>query len=124
MERMLLEMYLDWQIVDTTTVVPLLWQMKPHGYVKSLVAELEKKHAGLLKKAVCKPGYCLSGVPSCINDFTPLRHPDAPAQPIQTVETTVQPPAEITLRLAENMPEAGSAKPIEKMASCYKGKVA
>lgn len=117
-------MYLDGQIVDTTTVVPFLWQMKPNTYVKSLVADLEKKHAGLLKKATGKPGYCLSGVPSCINDFTPLRHPTALVPPSHTVETNVQPPAEIPLRLADNMTEAGSAKPVEKMSPRYKGKVA
>jgi hypothetical protein len=121
---MLLEMYLDGQMVDITTVVPFLWQTKPGEYVKNLVAELEKKHADLLKKSLDKPCYCLNGVPSCINNFTPLRHPAASAPPIQNNENTVRSPAEIPLNLVENMTEAESPAVVEKMPRHQSGKVA
>src|SRR5689334_9434351 len=121
---MLLEMYLDGEVIDVTSVVPFLWRTKSKEYLKSLVAEFEKKHADRLKKSVGKPCYCLSGVPSCINDFTPLRHPSATAPANTIVKTAVQSPAAVPFKTVDNKEETESTAPVEKMHRHRSAKVA
>jgi hypothetical protein len=104
---MMLEMYLDGNLLDTATPIPHLWQTKSNEYMKGLVAELEKKHADLLKKSTGSPSYILSGVQSCINGFTPLGHPPTSPSPSRTVETLLIP--------AENKAKTASSATAENI---------
>lgn len=102
---MQMEMYLDGQMVDTTTLHLSLWQIQSHEYLKTLVMELEKKHADVLKKSGCKPSYILSGVQSCINEFTPLQHPDRSSASGNNSKT-VTPSAEKLVETNNKKPES------------------
>ena len=109
----MLEMYLDGELIDVTTPIPLLLRTQSKDYLKSLITEFEQKHAGLLKKSTGKPCYMLSGVQSCINGFTPLRHPAPSLTPGHAAETTGQPPAATPLQPAEKKTQPVSASPVE-----------
>lgn len=83
------EMYLDGQLIDTSTPCRIMLRTKYNKHLKSLATELEKKHADLLRKAGSKPIYLLSGVQSCMNHFVPLCHP----QNLQPSYVSIQKPA-------------------------------
>lgn len=103
---MMLEMYLDGHLVDTTSVCqPLL---KTEAYLKSLVADLENKYASILKKFAVKPVYVLCGVPSRMNDFVPLSHPQNSKTAVPALPTTIQQPM-ATTKLNENLQAVGAA---------------
>lgn len=90
---MLLEMYLEGQLMDIVTPTPSLLQNKNTKYLKDLIAGLEKKHADFLKKSPCQPLYCLSGVSSCMNGFVPLGHPTPVGNSIETTTQSLSKPA-------------------------------
>ena len=110
---MQMEMYLDGQMVDTTTLIPSLWQIKSQEYLKSLVTELEKKHADVLKNSGSKATYIISGVQSSINEFTPLHHPDHSSQSGSNSKTVVTPPAETSLETKNRKPEPETGDMVE-----------
>jgi len=110
---MQMEMYLDGQMVDTTTLIPSLWQIKSQEYLKSVVTELEKKHADVLKNSGSKPSYILSGVQSCINEFTPLHHPNHSSTSGISSKTVVTPPAETSLETKNRKPQPESSNIVE-----------
>ncbi|MEI6950620.1 hypothetical protein V9K67_25780 [Paraflavisolibacter sp. H34] len=89
-----LEIYLDGQLLDAVPLSLPLPQDKNYDYskiFKSLISELEKKHARLLSRSAVKPTYCVSGIPSSINSFVPLGIPVSP--PVSGVRELVPPTA-------------------------------
>ncbi|HVF97860.1 MAG TPA: hypothetical protein VM871_11080 [Flavisolibacter sp.] len=71
----LLEMYLNGQLIDTAQPCAGLLRTQYSKQVKELATELKQKHTSLLASAEQGPTFILSGVQSSINYFTPLKHP-------------------------------------------------
>lgn len=69
-----LEMYIDGLLFDTAKPYGILKETKYKVFLKLLIHELMSKHAVLLSKRSDKPIFILCGVPSCANNFVPLRH--------------------------------------------------
>lgn len=72
----LLEMYLDGQLIDSLEPSIVLLQSNYWVHVNDLVKELKNKHAAVLSTSGHQPVFILSGIPSSINFFTPLQHPE------------------------------------------------
>jgi hypothetical protein len=69
---MLLEMYMNDQLIDAVEVCPLSVRTKYAEHLNQLKAELIKKHKTVLSTVGKGPAFILSGVQSCINYFVPL----------------------------------------------------
>lgn len=68
-------MHLDGVLVDSVDVCAALLQTQRTRYLNEVKAGLISKHTDLLATTAAQPAFILCGVPSCINFFTPLKHP-------------------------------------------------
>jgi hypothetical protein len=72
---MVLEMYLDGQLLDSTQPSLVLLRTNYSVHLKMLMERLKNKHAAVLARSGQPPVFILSGIPSSINSFKPLEHP-------------------------------------------------
>jgi hypothetical protein len=72
MNMMVLEMYLDEELLEVVSIGHSGWITNGHKQINSLKTVLPKKHQSRPSQTEKKPGFYLVGVASGMNSFVPL----------------------------------------------------
>lgn len=73
-KMIVLELYLDGKLLGSVYPSQILPGIEFSKHLKSLMEELLRKHKETLSGSAEEPVFTLSGLPSLMNNFTPLRH--------------------------------------------------
>lgn len=73
-KNMVLEVYLNGELLDSAHPAAILPGIELNKHLNKLMQELLGKHTETLSQSKSGPVFVLSGLPSRMNHFKPLRH--------------------------------------------------